>query len=544
MTGSGCGFPIPRPWFLKHISHRERFLVSPIPPSIMRFLIFLLTTLLTCAAAERPNIVFLFSDDHALEAISAYGGRLKDVAPTPNIDRLAEQGAIFERSYCANSICGPSRACILTGKHSHINGFLDNNNSRFNGAQPTFPKALQKAGYQTAIIGKWHLVSDPTGFDHWEVLPGQGSYYNPDFLQMDGSEKRFDGYCTDLITDKALDWLKHDRNKDKPFLLMCQHKAPHRNWLPAERHYQLFDGIDLPEPDTLFDNYENRSSALAKQKMSIARDFNWGHDMLLHGEPTDPRFESAMDNGEYKRMTPEQKATFDKAYARENEQLIADLAAGKLDDKALTRWKYQRYIKNYLRCVRALDENIGRVLDYLDEAGLAENTIVIYSSDQGFYLGEHGWYDKRWIFEESLSMPFLIRWPGVVKPGTRSQALIQNIDYAPTFLEIAGEAIPPDIQGRSLIPVLKNGGQSPADWRKGIYYAYYGEATHQVAKHDGVRSDRYKLFHLPDTDEWQLFDLQEDPQELKSIHDNPEKKEVLADMMALYQQLRVQYGVR
>ena len=510
----------------------------------MRALTILLLTLLSCAAADRPNIVFLFSDDHALQAISAYGGRLKDIAPTPNIDRLATQGAIFERSYCANSICGPSRACILTGKHSHINGFLDNNNSRFDGSQPTFPKALQHAGYQTAIIGKWHLASDPTGFDHWEILPGQGSYYNPEFLEMDGSKKRFEGYCTDLITDKALDWLKNDRIKDKPFVLMCQHKAPHRNWVPAERHFNLFDGQQIPEPSTLFDDYANRSKALAKQKMSIAKDFYWGWDMLLPGKPTDPRFMPGLPNGEFKRMNPAQKAAFTKAFASENDQLLADLAAGKLDDKAVTRWKYQRYIKDYLRCVRALDENIGRVLDYLDESGLSENTIVIYSSDQGFYLGEHGWYDKRWIFEESLSMPFLIRWPGVVKPGTRSKALIQNIDYAPTFLEAAGVPVPPDIQGSSLIPVLKNDGQAPADWRKGIYYAYYGEATHRVAKHDGVRSDRYKLFYLPDTDEWQLFDLEKDPEELTSIHNNPESEGVLKDMRKLYQDLRTEYKVK
>lgn len=509
----------------------------------MRSLSLLLLTFMTCAAADRPNIVFLFSDDHALQAISAYGDRFKDIAPTPNIDRLAKQGAIFERSYCANSICGPSRACILTGKHSHINGFLDNNNSSFDGSQPTFPKYLQKAGYQTAIIGKWHLVSKPTGFDHWEILPGQGHYYNPDFIEMDGTTKNFEGYCTDIITDKALDWLKNQRSKDKPFVLMCQHKAPHRNWVPAERHFNLFDGQEIPEPPTLFDDYANRSKALAKQEMSIAEDFNWSHDMLLPGKPTDPRFADKMQNQEYNRMDSSQKAAFDKAYAKENEAFMADLAAGKLDDNAVTRWKYQRYIKNYLRCVRALDENIGRMLDYLDESGLSENTIVIYSSDQGFYLGEHGWYDKRWIFEESLSMPFLIRWPGVVEPGTRSKALIQNIDYAPTFLEVADVPVPPEIQGRSLIPVLKNDGQAPADWRKGIYYAYYGEETHHVAKHDGVRNDRYKLFFLPDTHEWQLFDLEKDPQELKSVQDNPEYSGVLADMKRLYQELRSQYKV-
>ncbi len=346
----------------------------------MRALSFLFLTLLASPAAERPNILFIFSDDHALQAISAYGDRFKDIAPTPNIDRLAKQGTVFERSYCANSICGPSRACILTGKHSQINGFIDNNSSRFNGAQPTFPKYLGKAGYETAIIGKWHLVSEPTGFDHWEILPDQGNYYNPDFIQMDGSTKRVDGYVSDIITDKSLEWLKNRKDKSKPFVLMAQHKAPHRNWSPAERHYKLFDGVTMPEPETLFDDYANRSEALKKQKMSLEKDFWWGHDLLLHGEPTDPRFRSGMGNNEYKRMNTEQKAAFDQAYGAENQKLIDDLAAGKLSDQDVTRWKYQRYIKNYLRCIRAVDESVGRLLDYLDESGLAKNTIVIYGT--------------------------------------------------------------------------------------------------------------------------------------------------------------------
>lgn len=511
----------------------------------MRIPALFLISLLSSFAAEKPNIVFLFSDDHALQAISAYGGRFKDIAPTPNIDRLAKEGAIFERSYCANSICGPSRACILTGKHSHINGFLDNDShTPFDGSQPTFPKYLQKAGYQTAIIGKWHLDSDPTGFDHWDILPGQGSYYNPDFIGPDHKKTRVEGYVTDIIADKALDWLKNQRDKDKPFVLMCQHKAPHRNWVPPARHYHLFDGIQMPEPPTLFDDYANRSKVLAQQEMSIHKNIYWGWDMLLPGEPKDPRFLPGLANGEFKRMTDPQKEEFEKAYAPENEKLFSDLAAGKLDDAAVSRWKYQRYIKDYLRCVRGLDENIGRVLDYLDESGLSKNTIVVYSSDQGFYLGEHGWYDKRWMFEESFSMPFLIRWPGVVKPGIRPKAIIQNIDYAPTFLEAAGVAVPPDIQGRSLVPVLKNGGETPADWRKAVYYAYYGEGTHHVAAHFGVRNDRYKLFYIPTTKEWQLFDLEKDPQELRDVHDDPAYAAVFSDMQKTYQDLRTQYKVK
>jgi N-acetylglucosamine-6-sulfatase len=324
---------------------------------------------------------------------------------------------------------------------------------------------------------------------------------------------------------------------------MCQHKAPHRNWVPAERHYKLFDGMTLPEPQTLFDDYANRSIALKKQQMSIEKDFWWENDLLLPGKSPDPRFNDGIVNSEFRRMSPAQKAAFDAAYGAENQKLIDDLAAGGLSDQDVTRWKYQRYIKNYLRCVRAVDENIGRVLDYLEESGLAENTIVIYSSDQGFYLGEHGWYDKRWMFEESLAMPFLIRWPGVVKPGVRSKALIQNIDYAPTFLDAAGVEIPQDIQGRSLVPLLKNAGTAPADWRKAIYYFYSGEGTHRVAAHNGVRNDRYKLFYLPKTDEWQLFDLEKDPQEMRSVHDDPAYADVLDEMKAIHRELLAKYQV-
>ena len=495
---------------------------------------------------KKPNILFIFSDDHAQAAISSYGKHLKDAAPTPNIDRIAEGGAIFERSYCANSICGPSRACILTGKHSHVNGFLDNERCRFDGDQPTFPKYIQKSGYQTAMIGKWHLVSDPQGFNYWEVLPGQGNYYNPDFLQQGGGKKRYEGYCTDIITDKALDWLKNGRDKSKPFMLMCQHKAPHRNWAPPERYYDLFKGTDMPEPDSLFDDYSNRSPALAQQQMSIAKDFNWSHDMFMHGKPTDPRFTDFMGNGEYKRMTPEQKKRFDAAYGPESESIQKAMKEGKVSDKQLTQWKYQRYIKNYLRCIRAVDDGVGRLLDYLDESGLADDTIVIYSSDQGFYLGEHGWYDKRWMFEESFSMPFLIRWKGQIKPGSRSKALIQNIDYAPTFMELAGLTPPEDMQGRSLVPVFKRSGVAPADWRKSLYYAYYGERCHHVAKHDGVTTDRYKLFFMPDmrgNARWQLFDLVEDPQEMRSVHLDAAYAKVFADMKAEYYRLRKEYGV-
>lgn len=494
------------------------------------------------SAAERPNILFLFSDDHALNAISAYNGPLKDLAPTPNLDRIAEQGAIFTRSYCTNSICGPSRASIQTGKHSHINGYLDNSSTQFDGSQTTFPKLLQQAGYQTALVGKWHLISNPQGFDYWEVLPGQGSYYNPDFIQQDGSMKHYTGYVTDIVTERAIDWLKNERDPKKPFLLMAQHKAPHRNWSPALRHADLWDDVDFPEPASLFDDYAHRHSSLKQQEMTIANHFYYGWDMKFHGETPYPEyFMPGLANGEYGRMNEEQKKAWDASYEAENQAVLAAIRGGELSGDDVTRWKYQRYIKDYLRSIRSLDEGVGQMLDYLEASGLAENTIVVYSSDQGFYLGEHGWYDKRWMFEESFAMPFLIRWPGVVAPGTRSEALIQNIDYAPTFLEAAGLKIPATIQGRSLLPVLKDGGKAPEDWREGIYYYYSGEDTHKVAAHDGVSNGRYKLIYFPADDSWNLFDLKVDPQELNSLHDDNSYAGVLAEMQTLYHDLRAQY---
>ena len=491
--------------------------------------------------ADQPNILFIFSDDHAPQAIGAYGSKINE---TPNLDRIAKAGAIFHNSFCANSICGPSRACILTGKHSHINGFLRNGN-KFDGTQVTFPKLMQQAGYETAIIGKWHLSSDPTGFDHWEVLPGQGHYYNPDFIQMDGSKQRFEGYCTDIIADHSLEWLKEKRDPDKPFILMSQHKAPHRNWAPPVRHFSLYKDTDVPEPDSLFDDYSGRSKLLHQNEMSIANHMFWAHDMKFHGPNLFPdHFRSGNRNGEYARMTDQQKAAWDAQYEPENEAFIRRMKAGELSDEDVIRWKYQRYIKDYLRCIQAVDDGVGRMLDYLEESGLAENTIVIYSSDQGFYLGEHGWYDKRWMFEESLKMPFLIRWPGVIKPGTDSTAVIQNIDYAPTFLELAGAKIPAAIQGQSMVDLWQNQGQPSAAWRDAIYYAYYeNAAVHNVPVHDGVRTDRYKLMYFPRSREWNLFDLQEDPYEMQSVHDSASYERILAGMKQRYRDLKQIYDV-
>lgn len=491
------------------------------------------------AEAKRPNILFIFSDDHALQAIGAYGSKINR---TPNIDRIAEGGAVFENSFCANSICGPSRANILTGKHSHINGFLRNGNE-FDGSQPTFPKMIQKVGYQTAMIGKWHLSSDPTGFDYWEVLPGQGSYYNPDLIQMDGTRKRYPGYCTDIITDLALDWLQEGRDKSKPFVLMCQHKAPHRNWTPAPRHLGMFDGIDIPEPETLFDDYSGRTALLKENEMTLKDHFHWGHDMKFKGDNLFPQyFAGQHGNGEYNRMTGEQQSAWDAHYDPINDAFINAMNAGTLNEKDILRWKYQRYIKDYLACIQAVDEGVGKILDYLDVTGLAENTIVIYSSDQGFYLGEHGWYDKRWMFEESLKMPFLIRWPGVIEPGVRSQALIQNIDYAPTFLDVAGAPIPSDIQGRSLVPVFRQQGKPGSEWRQAVYYAYYeNDSVHEVPVHDGVRTQRYKLMYFPRGNQYQLFDLKADPQEMMSFHDNPAYQTIFQGLQRELRDLRKFY---
>jgi N-acetylglucosamine-6-sulfatase len=493
----------------------------------------------TVAAESHPNILFLFSDDHALNAISAYGGRLAEVAPTPNIDRLADEGAIFENSFVANSICGPSRACILTGKHSHKNGVMVNGSGPFDGSQWTSAKALRKTGYQTAVIGKWHLISDPTGFDYWEVLPGQGNYYNPVMLQMDGSRKKYEGYATDIVTDRAIEWLD-GRDTTKPFFLMCQHKAPHRTFSPALRHLDAFNDVTIPEPDNLFDDYATRSSTLPKNEMEVDRHFHWMYDLKLRKDEHDGIELPGWDRHpsvEYNRMTDAQKKVWDAHFGPLNQQFLSDFKKG-LTHKEIVQWRYQRYMKNYLATVKSVDENVGRMLAYLEKNGLAENTIVVYSSDQGFYLGEHGWFDKRWMFEESFKMPFLIRWPGVVKAGSRPQELIQNIDYAPTFVEVAGLEIPADVQGMSLVPVLKG---EAKDWRKSVYYAYYEEGEHNVPQHFGVRTKTQKLIYFPATDEWNMFDLVKDPEEMVNVYSNPEYAEARKQLASEYHRLRKLY---
>ena len=499
----------------------------------LRTFLSALCILLVChnqsSGDQKPNIVFIFSDDHAPHAIGAYNGWLKSVNPTPRIDELAKQGMLFEKSFCTNSICGPSRAVIMTGKHSHKNGFMNNGNT-FNWNQQTFPKILRKAGYTTALYGKSHLKGNPKGFDDWKVLPGQGDYYNPDLITPKG-RVRIDGHCTDVVTDLAVERLKTGRDKTKPFMLMVQHKAPHRNWMPALRHLPLYDDIKIPEPTTLFDKWEDNAPPARHQELEIDRHMDINYDLFLdltadyEGTPSQKRQDrSAWRN--MKKMTKDQLSSWrafygprDKAFHEAN-----------LSGKELVRWKFQRYAKNYLRCVRGVDDSVGKIQDTLKNLKLDDNTVVIYSSDQGFYIGDHGWYDKRWMYEESLMMPLIVKWPGVTKPDSRSVQMVQNLDYAQTFLEMAGAEIPSNMQGRSLVPILKNG--KADDWRQSIYYHYYEyPSVHMIPRHYGIRTERYKLIHFYQFgNEWEMYDLKEDPDELTNIYGKADKKSLQKDL--------------
>jgi len=470
----------------------------------------------TARAKTRPNIIFIMADDHASHALSCYGSKINT---TPNLDRLAKEGMLFKNCFCTNSICAPSRAVILTGKYSHINGVIDNR-VKFDPTQQTFPKLLQKAGYETAMIGKWHLKTDPTGFDYWNILPGQGRYYNPILIEM-GQRKKYTGYVTDIITDHALNWLK-SRKSDKPFCLMFHQKAPHREWEPGPKYLKLYDGIEIPEPETLFDDYSNRGRAAKEQDMTIKKTLN-ARDLKLVAP---------------KNLTPEQRKAWDAAYNPKNKAF----EQANLQGKDLIRWKYQRYIKDYLRCIASVDENVGRILNYLDETGLAENTIVIYTSDQGFYLGDHGWFDKRFMYEESLRMPLLVRYPKEIKPRSVNDNIVLNLDFAPTFLDFAGVPIPKDMQGRSIRPLLQ--GKTPPDWRTSMYYHYYEyPAVHSVKRHYGIRTKRYKLIHFYyDIDEWELYDLQKDPHELNNVYNDPTYADVVKLLKEQLKKLRKKYG--
>ncbi len=443
--------------------------------------------------AERPNILFIMSDDHAAHAISAYGSRINT---TPNLDRLAAEGVRFDHCFVNNSLCAPSRACILTGKFSHKNGHKTNADT-FDGSQSTYPKLLQAAGYQTILIGKWHLVSEPTGFDYWNILPGQGEYHDPHMIEM-GKRVQYPGYVTDILTDKAIDYLDQRRNREKPFCMMLWHKAPHRNWEPDDKHAAMYADGDVPTPETFDDDWSHRASPAANTTMTIARDLTTSD---TKGDPP----------------------------------------AG-LSPEAEKKWKYERFIKDYLRCVASVDDNLGRLMDYLRKSGLADNTLVVYTSDQGFFLGDHGWFDKRFMYEESLRMPLIVRYPRMAKQGSVCKAMVQNADFAPTFLSLAGAAVPADVQGRSLLPLLS--GRTPADWRKAVYYHYYEyPAVHSVRRHYGVRTERYTLIHYyHQMDEWELFDLEKDPHELVSVYDDPAYGDVVKELKAELSRLRTELG--
>jgi len=496
-------------------------------------LIFAATAIIGCSTQklenQRPNILFIMSDDHAYQAISAYGHGLNK---TPNIDRLAEQGAIFTRACVTNSICAPSRAVLLTGKHSFVNGKVDNM-FPFDWDQPNFPKLMQANGYQTAMIGKIHLDGIPQGFDFSMVLPGQGQYYNPDFL-INGERVRKEGYCTEIITETILDWLKNKRDQNKPFCALYHQKAPHRNWLPAPKYVNLYDDITFDPPANYFDDYEGRGRAAKEQEMEIDGHAMWGHDFKLI---VDPNGDTTEFYNDIKRMNPEQRANWMAAYESENQEFLAKNPQG----KELAIWKYNRYIKDYLRTIKSVDDGVGEVLDYLEEAGLAENTIVIYTSDQGFYLGEHGWFDKRFMYEESFRTPLLVRYPKEIKPGTKIDKLVQNLDFAPTFLDYAGIEVPEDMQGESFRDLVSG---KTSEWRDAVYYTYYEyPSVHMVKRHYGVATDRYKLMHFYyDIDEWEMYDLETDPSEMKNIYNDPSYTDVQKMMHERLVEMRTKYG--
>jgi arylsulfatase A-like enzyme len=464
------------------------------------------------AEGPRPNILWLFSDDHAVQAIGAYGGRFASLNPTPNLDRLAREGMVFDRAYVGNSICAPSRATLLTGKHSHLHGKVDNA-VPFDHDQPQFQKILRKNGYQTAMIGKIHLDGAMQGFDYWEVLPGQGRYWDPEFVTEAGTTKYEGRHSSEVIAERALNWLKAGRDKNKPFMLMVHFKAPHREWKPMKRWQAHYRDVIFPEPRSLFDDYAGRGTAARNQDMSIAYTMRFLEDLKV----------------------------------TEGSERWKELEEKKLSGEELVRWKYQTYLRDYMACVSGIDEQIGVLLDYLKQAGLERNTVVMYSSDQGFYLGEHGWFDKRFMYEESFRMPLIARWPGTTGPGSRNRDLVQNIDFAETFLDFAGVEVPDDMQGLSLVPLLK--GKTPADWRTHLYYEYYEyPGYHAVRRHEGVTDGRLKLIRfygldVPGGEEWELYDLQNDPREMNSVYANPDYAATVQRLKEQLGKLREQYGV-
>lgn len=485
---------------------------------------------------KKPNIIFIMSDDHAYQAISAYDDRL---IQTPNIDRIAKEGMLFTNASVTNSICAPSRAVILTGKHSHINGKIDNL-SEFDTRNITFPQLLQKAGYQTAMFGKLHFGNNPKGFDEFKILPGQGDYYNPDFITQKG-DTTITGYVTDIITDLTIDWMKHRRDPKKPFMLMYLHKAPHRSWLPTKKYYTEYTKKTFPLPATLFDDYSTRGAASKAAEMKILKHMTLVYDNKLTPETLKELGIKDWNNlaPSLERLTPEERASWDSVYKPINEDFKIKYPT--MNDSTLTVWKYQRYMQDYLGTIASVDDNVGRLLDYLDEEKLADNTMVIYTSDQGFYLGEHGWFDKRFMYNESFKTPLLIKWPNKITPGTTEDEMVQNLDFAQTFLEIAGVNAPKDMQGKSLVPLLT--GKKETWDRDAVYYHYYEyPAEHAVKRHFGIATKDYKLIHFYyDVNQWELYDRKKDPGEMINVYNNPEYADVVKIMTQKLKETRKKY---
>lgn len=534
------------------------------------------------AATQRPNIVYIMCDDHAFQCISAYGSPISKLAPTPNIDRIAERGMRFDRAFVENSLSTPSRACLMTGLYSNQNGQRQLGEG-IDTTRTFFTEQLQQAGYQTAVVGKWHMGCDPKGFDYYHIYNDQGQYYNPQYRGTDTDGKYIveEGYSTDLTTDHALSFIEH-RDTNKPFCLLLHHKAPHRNWLANTKYFGMYDNVTFPMPETFYDDYETRGSAVRTQKMSVTKDMRWEQDFKVP-EMLDTANADSWDSylslmNEVNRMNPEQRIAWGKYYFPRNRRLLE----ARLTGKELDEWKYQNYIRDYMSVIKSVDESVGRVLDYLDSHGLTDNTIIVYTSDQGFYMGEHGWFDKRFMYEESLRTPLLIAYPGHIQPGTVCNKLVQNIDYAPTFLDLAGISKPKELPGRSLKPLFK-AGDKVKGWRNSIYYHYYDYPTyHMVRKHDGVRTDRYKLIHFygeggldavkenkyqrqPGTREHgcmtyltslgyfepkdsavnynELYDLQADPHELNNLYGKPGYEKITKQLQKQLTDYRKSIGV-
>ncbi len=484
---------------------------------------------------DKPNIVYIMSDDHTAQMMSCYGN---SPIETPNIDRIAEGGVLFSNSFVANSLSGPSRACMLTGKHSHKNGFTNNENGIFDGSQQTMPKLLREGGYETALIGKWHLVSVPTGFDYYEILPAQGDYYNPDFIQMDGSVVTEQGYCTNLVTEKSIEWLRQ-RDKEKPFALFVHHKACHRNWLPEMKYLREYEDVDFPLPDNFYDTWEGRVAA-QQQEMSIASE----HDMdIVYDNKVYLPGDTSRLADTYREMISRLNSDDSIVYHQFYDSLSTAFKQQELSGDSLTEWKFQRYMRDYAKVTRSLDDNIGRLLDYLEESGLMDNTLVVYTSDQGFYMGEHGWFDKRFMYEESLNTPLVMHLPmGYARRGTVDE-MVQNIDYAPTFLEMANLPVPEDMQGISMTPLLRDETEGKQKWRDAIYYHFYEyPAEHSVKRHYGIRTKDWKLIHFyDDIDEWELYDLNADPHEMHNVYGQEVYEKVSQRLHKQLKELQRQY---